>query len=203
MSYKRGEYPLKLGMRGISLSNTAQGNFGLGLFLDDKGISFEVEVKAIEYFRDNYEIVVIDEYNGVKEVPSPDTRSVAATGIPYAVSDTNPLPVTMSKDGNVRTHTTFDVVADAQVLITPTSGKKLRVTYLSYSNGHTSDVWAGVRFTLTGNVKHKHYLVTQGGNVNANLIDNTLEGGVDEALVAYLSAAAAGIVAFNIAYMEV
>ena len=123
------------------------------------------------------------------------------------VAENTPLPIT----GGSRALTHVSIVATATgntAIVTPSPGKKIRVHYFSMSNLHTILADVAMRFdtansTAATNLKQRHGLAADGGNINANLIDANMEGAVDEVLYAYLAAAYANGVYFNVAYAEV
>jgi hypothetical protein len=195
---------------GVCLQNIPEGEFGTALFekVPGSGGYSEFEVKAIEYVREHHEIWVVDNNNGVAEHTPQEVRSETAAGVPYRVTDKNPLPVTMGKDGNVReTWSDTLTVAGNNVVVTPSSGKKIRVYYFSYSNAHNTMADVGIRFDAVGSVastnrKHRFSLAANGGAVNANLTDSSWEGEVDETLYVYLGAGYSGGVHVTVAYSE-
>ena len=205
MVIKRGEWKLKPRQMGVALQNIEADKFGTALFEKEVGSEqyFEFEVKAIEYIRENHEVWVVDNNNGVTEHTPQELRSETAAGVPYRVTDVAPLPVTMGSKG--KTHVTITVTTSANATIIAPSGttKKIRVHWYSYSNGHTAKARIGMRFGDSGDIKHRHTLAPDGGNINANLVDANFEGAAGETLYAKADADYSGGVDVNVCYSEV
>lgn len=85
-------------------------------------------------------------------------------------------------------------------VLTPTSGKRLRVFYLSYNPASAVEV--AFRFGASGPLFLRNNL-TQGGSVIAKDCGpvRCLEGAVDESLILYLSGAVSTV--WNVFYLEV
>lgn len=116
------------------------------------------------------------------------------------VGENTPLPVTAGS--KAITHVPITATAAGNtVIVTPTGGKKIRVHWYSMSNDHNVTATVGMRFG-SGTIMHEYALAADGGNVIANLLDATWEGAVDEPLYAWLSAAYANGVYFNIGCSE-
>ena len=206
MVIKRGEHRLKPRQMGVALTATAEGEFGRALFEKEpgSGVYYEFEIKAIEYVREHHEVWVIDNDNGITEHTPQELRSETVGGVPYRVTDVNPLPVTMSKDGNVITFVTIKATASGNTkIVEPNTGKKIRVTYFSYANKHTTLADVGMRFGDTGDIKHRVALAANGLPFNANLLDCNWEGEADEVLNAYCDGAYTDGVYFTVGYKEV
>jgi len=205
MVIKRGEYKLKPRQMGVALKNIPEGEFGTGLFEKEpgSGMYYEFEIKAIEYVREHHEIWIVDSNNGVTEHTPQEIRSETAAGVPYRVTDTAPLPVTMGSKGKI--HKSINVTgSDNAEIIAPTDEtKKIRVHWYSYSNGHTAKARIGMRFGDSGDIKHRHTLAPDGGNISANLVDANFEGAAGETLYAKADAAYSGGIDVNVCYSEV
>lgn len=204
MALERGEFRLQPRQLGIARQDIATGEFGTCLFEKTPGAGdyVDIECKAIEYVRENHEIWVIDNNNGVTEHTPQELRSETAAEIPYRVTDENPLPVTMGKGGNVVTYVTVTCTAsgNTEIVAAPASGYKIRVHYLAYGNKHTTIAVVGLRFGASGDIKHAMPLASEGGLYNANLTDANWEGGDVEALNANLAAAYADGVYVTVGY---
>ncbi len=158
------------------------------------------EVTAIEDIRANRDVIIANDQEGCKE-HTPVELSYQSRAGPYQrVTEDYPLPTTMGSKAITYADPVVCTALNYTTLIeAPGSGYRIRVHYFSISNAHAAAVTVGMRFG-TGNVKHRHTLAATGGNVNANLTDCCWEGGNNEALDAWLLAAYAGGVVFNIGY---
>ena len=117
------------------------------------------------------------------------------------VAENNPLPVTAGS--KAISFTTITATASGNtIIVTPSKGKKIRVHWYSISNDHGITATVGMRFREAGTIKHQYALAADGGNVIANLLDSNWEGATEEPLYAWLSAAYANGIYFNVGYSE-
>jgi hypothetical protein len=190
MTIKYKEVILQPRQMGISLEDTEADKIGRALFekVPGSGVFEEFEVKAIEYVRQNHEVWVVDTENGVTEHTPQEVKYEDALGVPHRVGEDYPLPVSMGRKAVTYVTKTCTASGNTELVAAPGAGYKLRVHYFSYSNLHTTLADVGMRFGGTGDIKHRHALAAEGGNVNANLTDCNWEGSENEALNAYLAA---------------
>ena len=199
MSELGNKSKLKIGQFGYSLEIISLDKRGPCYF---DGVRYDV--KAGTDIRKWAEVIVI--------TLTPEPTVIETTGIfPLSyeltaggfktVAENFPLPVTATSKGV--THEIKTIIDSGNTLIvTPASGRKIRVIWYFYSNAHGANVDIGMRFTETGTIKHRALLAAAGGNASSNLINAAWEGGKDESLYAYAAAAYAGGVYFNVAYIE-
>lgn len=209
MSEVKQQIPIVLGMLGWSTEAISQGKWGFCWFpvgpKDEKyahgRVWLRVKVLATEVVREKRDVIVADEQNGVKEHTPVELSYEKALGGFQRVTENYPLPVTAGS--KAVTHVPLTATAAGNTLIaTPSIGKKIRVHWYSISNDHNVTATVGMRFGSSGTIKHEYALAADGGNVIANLLDSNWEGAVDESLYAWLSAAYANGVYFNIGYSE-
>lgn len=135
-------------------------------------------------------LVAVSSGVGVSELVSAFAVQGATGGVPLNVTGINKLtPVSGSANGSGN-----------NTLITPSSGKKLRIYYLAYNP--SAAVECAFRFGAAGGLFLRNNL-TQGGSVVAKDYGDGkyVEGAVDESLILNLSAAVATI--WNVNYIEV
>jgi len=203
------EVPVVVGMLGWSAEAISNGKWGYCWFpvgpKDDRYVGgrawLRARVQAIEDVRESRDVILATEQQGVKEHTPVELSYEKAVGGFQRVTENFPLPVTMGS--RAITYTTVKATAAGNTaLVTPTSGKKVRVHWYSISNKQAAVVDVGMRFGTSGDIKHRYALAAEGGNVTANLTDAPWEGSVDEVLYAYLTAAYATGVYFTIGYTE-
>lgn len=192
------EPKLELGMIGVSLAPIAKDAEGWTYIYDLKE---RVKVRALEDVRLHRELLVVELPNHVLEHTPEELKYETQEKTWARVSEDTPLPITGG--GRAITHVTVTATASGNTeIVKPSSGKKVRVHYFSYSNAHNIQADVGMRFGGTGDIKHRFSLPANGGAVNANLIDANWEGAVDEILYAYLTAAYASGIYFTVGYTE-
>jgi hypothetical protein len=189
------EEKISIGTEGIALEAISVGNTGEAYF---PTLAKRAKIYALEDIRKNMDIVIVAANNGAIEHTPEELKYMKVDGTWQRVTESYPLPVTMGS--KVVTYKTVKATDSGNTeLVVPTSGKKVRVHWYAISNKHTVTVDVGMRFG-SGDIKHRYALAAEGGNVTANLTDSCWEGAADETLYAYLDAAYATGVYFNIGY---
>lgn len=190
---------LKIGQFGYSLEKIDENEHGPCYF---DGIRYDV--KAGADIRRQAEVVLITLTPEPTVVETwgvfPLSYGLRAGGF-KTVDENYPLPVTTAS--KAITHVTIEATASGNTeIVTPSTGKKIRVHWYSISNKHTTLADIGMRFGASGTIKHKYGLPADGGTGPINLIDANWEGAANEPLYAYLAAAYATGVYFNVGYTE-
>ena len=201
--------PVEIGMMGFSVENISQGKKGFcRLPLGERDSTkwggrkyVRIKLTAMENVRANRDIIVANEQGEIKEHTPVELSYEKHTGGYQRAGENYPLPTSMGSKA-ISYYTAICTAAGNTILITPTSGKKLRIHFYAISNSHAIAATIGMRFTDAGDIKHRYTLASSGGNTIANLTDCCWEGAVGQALVAYLSAAYASGVIFTIGYTE-
>ena len=160
-----------------------------------------VKVTAMEDVRANRDIIVGNEQGDVKEHTPVELSYEKSEGGYQRAGEDHPLPVTAGTKPIPYARITATAIGNT-VIATPSIGKKIKVHYYMISNAHAANADVGMRFGTDGDIKHNCLLAASGGNINANLIDSSWAGAVDEPLYAYLVAAYAGGVYFTVGYTE-
>jgi len=199
--------PIKMGMLGMSIDDISHGKQGwVKLPLGGRDATMaggrvwvRVKVTALEDVRANRDIIVANEQGDIKEHTPVELSYEKSEGGYQRVGANYPLPVTAGSKAVIYVSKLCTAIENTE-LIAGVSGQNIRVHYFSYSNKHAATVDVAMRFAGAGDLKHRHVLAGDGGNVNANLIDCCWESEEGEALNAYLAAAYAGGVYFNIGY---
>jgi len=192
------EEKVPIGTLGVSLEDIDVGEVGEAYFPD---LNLRAQVYAVENIRKYRDIIVVGANNQAKEHSPVELSYETVEHKWQRVTEEYPLPVTMSKP---REHVTVKVTAAGNTeIVTPSPGKKIRVHYFAYSNKHPFSADIGLRFGDNGKIVHRHVLPGDGGNVNANLTDANLEGGVGETLYAYADDAYSDGVYVTVVYSEV
>lgn len=209
MSNQDKHAPLKVGMLGLSVDTINQGEWGyvyLPLGPRDATVAggrewVRFKVRALEAIRAERDIIVANAQGDIKEHTPVELSYEKSEGGFQRVTEDFPLPTTAGS--KAITYVTVEATASGNTaLVTPTSGKKVRVHYFSYSNkdGVVADV--GMRFGSTGDIKHRFVLAASGGSMNANLVDANWEGSIGESLYAYLDEAHTDPIYVTVGYSE-
>jgi len=122
--------------------------------------------------------------------------------IPYQTDETKLKITSVPIPGAKATPATLNATASGNTaIVTPTSGKAIRVYYIHFSNRDTVNASprVGLRFTTTGTIYFSSTLAAT-GMINANLLPHYWEGAVNEAL--YVNLSAAGNVDVTVLYGE-
>lgn len=186
-----------IGTLGISMEDIPQGNIGEAYF---PSLNKRMRIYAIEYIRKHRDIIIVGANNSAKEHSPVEISYETVTGRWQRVTEQYPLPTTMGTKAILYVTKLVTEAGNTLLVEAPGAGYKIRVHYFSYSNKHTASVDVAMRFGSSGDLKHRHVLAADGGNVNANLTDCCWEGGENEALYAYLAATYANGVIFNVGY---
>jgi hypothetical protein len=199
MAEKRAVRELPIGTKGLAFEDIDVGKTGEAWFTIEGKLE-RIEVYAVENIRKFREIQIIALGNRAIEATPTELKFEKVDGTWQRVTETYPLPVSMGRKAITYVTKTCTNSGNTELVAAPGSGYKLRVHYFSYSNAHSSLADVGMRFGDTGDIKHRHALAAEGGNVNANLTDCNWEGGENEALNAYLAAAYSGGVYITVGY---
>jgi len=199
---------LPIGLLGISEESIPKGKkgwcyFPLGKFDPEIGRNKWIKQKilAIEDIRDKRDVIVADEQGGCKEHTPVELSYQSRSGPYQRVTEDFPLPITAGIKPLLWKTVTATAAGNTPIL-TPVSGKKIRVHWFGLSNKHGADADVGLRFGGDGDIIHRYLLPASGGNVMANLLDACWQGDLDDVLYAYLAAAYATGIIFNIGYSE-
>lgn len=192
---------LEIAVKGISLEAISKGKQGycmlsLGKIDETKqgGRKWvRKKVTAMEDIRANHEVIVANMQGEVKETV--ELVYEKHSGELQRVGEKYPLPISRKAS-----HTSQLVTADGTELVSAQKGYKIQVHWYSISNHHNADVAVGLRFNSDGEIRHRYYLALLGGTVSSNIINSVWESNEGESLVAYLAAAYASGVYFNIGY---
>jgi hypothetical protein len=192
------EEKVEIGTTGIALEHISTGETGEAYF---PSLKRRVRVYAVEEIRKNRDIIIVGANNSAQEHTPTELKYETWQQTWERVGEPHPLPVTMGSKA-ITYKTVKATAAGNTELVTPSSGKKIRVHWYSLSNKHTITADVGMRFGATGDIKHRYALAAEGGNIIANITDACWEGGIGETLYAYLEDTYSAGVYFNIGYTE-
>lgn len=193
-----------IGAEGYALETFEDGEKGNVFITTPPEHLGEYEVIARGEIRERAHVIIIDGNRGCREGSPEEIKFLRnKTGRFYNADEDVPYPVRMSSRGIL--HATIIATALGATAIVPAPGaaKKIRVHYFSISNRHAAGVDVAMTYDATAsvaNLRHRHFLAALGGNVTVNLADASWDGGNNEGLFAWLVAAYAGGVIFNVAY---
>uniref|UniRef100_A0A6M3J487 Uncharacterized protein n=1 Tax=viral metagenome TaxID=1070528 RepID=A0A6M3J487_9ZZZZ len=200
--------PIEIGMMGFSLEDIDQGKKGmcvmpLGVRDSTKwGGRKWVRIKlgAAEAMRANRDIIIANEQGEAKE-HTPVELSYQSVDGPYQrVTELFPLPITGTSRGITWTTSVLIVAAGNTELIPARAGYKIRVHGFCFSTKHPTSVDVALRSGDGGELKFRHVVAGDGGNVDMNLIDMCWECGTSKALNYYPQAAYATGVLVSVGY---
>ncbi|MCD6148471.1 hypothetical protein J7J18_03805 [bacterium] len=186
---------------GVALEDIPAGESGRAIFRET-----EIEVEAYEYVREYHEIWCIGYSSGglplVTEHTPQELKFEEADGTPRRVTENYPLPVSMGRKAVTWTESKLITSAGATELISaPGEGKKIRVHGICFSNKHTTSVDVALSEKTDGTeLKFRHVLAADGGNVDINLTDMCWDLSENTALQFYAQAAYSGGVLVSIGY---
>lgn len=201
--------PLRMGMLGMSIDEIPAGAWGFAkLPIGPRDPTMwggrewvRIKVRAMEEVRANRDIIVANDQGEIKEHTPVELSYEKATGGYQRVGQSYPLPITMGSKAITHYTKLCTAAGNTELIAAPASGQKIRVHYFSYSNKEaatTADV--AMRFTSTGDLRHRAIIAPAGGNITVNLTDACWEGTDSQPLNAYLSASYTTGIVFNIGY---
>jgi hypothetical protein len=199
--------PVEMGMLGMSIEDIPAGKKGfvkLPIGVRDPTMAggrkwVKVKVTAMEDVRAFRDVIVGNDQGEIKEHTPVELSYEKIEGGYQRVGENHPLPVTMGK-GLVWTHL-LATAANNTLIVTPATGKYIRVHFISYGNRHNTLTVVGLLFE-GGTAMHILPMAANGGSTAMNLTDACWDGEIDQPLYAWLNAAYASGIDFNIGYTE-
>jgi hypothetical protein len=188
-----------IGTLGISLEEIPIGGTGEAYFRE---LDVRTRVYAVEQIRKNRDIIIIGANNAAKE-HSPVEISYETVELTWQrVGEKYPLPVTMGSRAVKWAESKIITSAGATELIpAPGVGKRLRIHGICFSNKHTLSVDVALSEKTDGSeLRFRHILAADGGNVDLNLTDMCWDLSENTALQFYAQAAYSGGVLVSIGY---
>ena len=190
---------IPIGTLGVAMEDIPAGEVGEAYF---PTLEKRARVYAVEAIRKYRDIIIVEANNGAKEHSPVEISYETVAGTWQRVTENYPLPVTMGSKAVIWTDTKLITSAGATELIpAPGAGKKIRVHGICFSNKHTTSVDVALSEKTDGTeLKFRHVLAADGGNVDLNLTDMCWDLSENTALQFYAQAAYSGGVLVSIGY---
>jgi hypothetical protein len=201
MAERRAVRELPIGTKGLAFEDISTGKTGEAWFTIEGKLE-RIEVYAVENIRKFREIQIIALDNRAIEATPTELKFEKVDGTWQRVTETYPLPVSMGRKAVTWTDSVLITASGATELVSaPGSGKRLRIHGICLSNKHTVSVDVALSEKTDGTeLKFRHVLAAEGGNVDLNLTDTCWDLSENTALQYYPQAAYSGGVLVSVGY---
>jgi hypothetical protein len=193
------EEKIPIGTEGIALEAISVDKTGEAYF---PTLGKRAKVYALEDIRKNMDIIIVAGNNEAIEHTPEELKYQKIDGTWQRVTESYPLPVTMGRKAVTWTDSVPVTASGATELVAaPGSGRRLRIHGICLSNKHSVSVDVALSEKTDGTqLKFRHVLAADGGNVDLNLTDMCWDLSENTALQYYPQAAYSGGVLVSIGY---